>query len=117
MQDRANERFSGRGHAIHICKDCKQLPKDERQHIEESEEIIGFLAQRNISEKNLARLMRLAISKDEKIAEMATVVQEIGKLYPRKKRRMKLLAKEHKQLFAMLCKIDSTMLYDDDRIE
>jgi predicted hydrocarbon binding protein len=94
-----------------------RLPKDKRQHIEESEEIVGFLTQRNISEKNLARLMILAMSKDEKIAEMATVVQEVGKLYPHKKRRIKLLAREHKELFAKLCKIDGTMVYDDDQIE
>lgn len=28
---RANERFSGRGHRDHICRDCQQLPKEERK--------------------------------------------------------------------------------------
>ena len=29
---RANERFSGRGHRDHICRDCKPLPLEERQY-------------------------------------------------------------------------------------
>ena len=28
---RANERFTGRGHRDHICRDCQRLPEEERQ--------------------------------------------------------------------------------------
>ena len=27
---KANEKFSGRGHAVHICKVCAQLPPEEQ---------------------------------------------------------------------------------------
>lgn len=27
---KSNESFSGRGHALHICKECQSLPKDEQ---------------------------------------------------------------------------------------
>lgn len=37
-RERANEKFSGKGHKIHVCKDCMRLPKEERQAIEEEQE-------------------------------------------------------------------------------
>jgi hypothetical protein len=40
---RANEKFSGRGHAMHLCKDCARLGKDElayRQTIRNLERLI-----------------------------------------------------------------------------
>lgn len=45
---RPNEKFSGKGYNIHVCKECMRLPKDKRQFIEEREEIEGFLSQSNI---------------------------------------------------------------------
>jgi hypothetical protein len=77
-QYRANEKFSGKGHATHVCKDCMKLPKSERQNIEGKEEISRFLNQSNISENNLARLQRLTTSSDEEVARIAKLVLEIG---------------------------------------
>jgi len=34
-RQRPNEKFSGKGHHIHVCKDCMQLPKEKKQFIEE----------------------------------------------------------------------------------
>jgi hypothetical protein len=51
---RANEKFSGRGHRTHVCKDCLRLPREERQFIEEEQEIGGYLSQSKISKKNLS---------------------------------------------------------------
>ncbi len=99
---RANEKFSGKGHATHVCKDCLKLPKAERRHIEEKEEISRFLNQSNISENNLARLQRLTTSSDEEVARIAKLVLEIGKLHPHKKRRIKFLVREHKYLVEQL---------------
>lgn len=31
---RANEKFSGRGHATHICKDCAKLSPERRDEVE-----------------------------------------------------------------------------------
>lgn len=39
---KANEKFSGKGHAVHICKECEQLPierKNELQYINRIERI------------------------------------------------------------------------------
>jgi len=40
---RANERFSGRGHRDHVCKDCQRMPREKRDRIERQDEILGFL--------------------------------------------------------------------------
>ena len=30
---KANEQFSGKGHSRHICKECRSLPDDVKEHI------------------------------------------------------------------------------------
>src|SRR5882724_430895 len=99
---RANERFSGRGHRDHVCKECMRLPSEKRRQIEELDETTGFLTQSNISEKNLKRLALLVESADEEVAQLAKVVREIAEIRPRKRRRLKVLAKEHRNLFLRL---------------
>ncbi len=42
---RPNEKFSGRGHARHLCKECGRLGKDElayRQAARDLERLLGF---------------------------------------------------------------------------
>jgi hypothetical protein len=42
---RANERFSGRGHARHLCKDCAKLGKEElayRQAIRDIDRLLDW---------------------------------------------------------------------------
>ena len=60
-RNRPNESFSRKGRKTHICKGCLRLRKEERLHILETGEVIGFLHQSNISEKNLKRLNALPI--------------------------------------------------------
>jgi hypothetical protein len=103
---RANERFSGKGHRDHVCKDCKKLPQVTRKQLVEVDEILGFLTQSHISSKNLERLKILADSLDEEVACLARVVLEVGEIRPYKRRRIKVLAKEHKDLFARLEELD-----------
>ena len=101
-RERANERFSGKGHRDHVCKECKRLPHATRRHVEEVEEILGFLTQSHISDKNIGRLKILVESSDQELSSLASAVLEIGQLRPYKRRRLKVLAKEHKDLFARL---------------
>ena len=101
-RQRPNEKFSGKGHNIHVCKDCIQLPKEKRQFIEERNEIEGFLSQSNISDKNLDRLKRLTASPNSEIARMATLVWEIGKVHPHKRKRLSFLVRERKDLILQL---------------
>ena len=99
---RPNEQFTGKGHREHVCKKCSHLPVEKRQAIEQKDEIAGYLTQSNISKKNLARLKKLAKSSDEEISRWAALVLAIGKVHPRKRKRLKYLARERKDLMAQL---------------
>ncbi len=55
----------------------------------------------------MKRLNLLAESENEKIAELAGIVLEVAKVKPYKKRRLKVLAKERRDL---LDKLDETGL-------
>jgi rubredoxin len=50
---RPNEKFSGKGHKNHICKQCASKPKEKIKAIEQKEEIFGYLKQSRTSEKNI----------------------------------------------------------------
>ena len=66
---RPNERFSGHGHKIHVCKKCARLPKEKRDAIEQQDAIFGFLRQKHISARNVATLEKWAQSPNEKNGE------------------------------------------------
>ncbi len=97
-----NEKFSGKGHRNHICKDCARKPKSDIDEIDQKQEIFGYLQQSNISKKNINRLSILAASDNSKIAELAEIVLDVAKVKPHKKRRLKMLARERRDLLAKL---------------
>jgi hypothetical protein len=96
---RANERFSGRGHRDHVCKDCERMPREKRDRMERLDEIVGFLHQSNISARNLARLGQLCSHARPEIVELAALVLEIGRVLPAKRNRWLKLARRHSALF------------------
>ena len=102
-----NEAFSGKGHRIHICKKCARLPREKREEIEQKDEIFNYLRQSHISHKNVSRLRKLAASPNEQVAELAGVVLEVAKIRPYKKRRLKVLGRNNRDL---LRKLDETGL-------
>lgn len=103
---RANERFSGRGHRAHICKDCSRRPKEEIQSADQMRELEAFLHhQSHISKNNLKRLEVLARSPIPEVARAAQVMTEVGKLYPYKRRRFKRMARENRDLMRQLAEI------------
>lgn len=99
---RPNEKFSGKGHRVHVCTDCARLPKENRDAIEQKEEIFNYLKQSHISTKNRARLRRLAASSDPEVAELAAIVIEVAKVKPYKRRRLKVLARQRRDLLDAL---------------
>lgn len=70
--------------------------------MEHEQEIYGFLKQSHISDKNMARLQTLAASPDPSVAELASLVTEIGRFRPHKMRRLKVLARERRDLLDAL---------------
>ncbi len=100
--ERPNEQFSGKGHKIHVCKRCKAKPKSERQAIEDKDDILGFLKQSHISERNVARLEQMARSDNPQVARLAAIVLEVARVKPYKTRRLKFLAQRHPELLGKL---------------
>ncbi|HAU37497.1 MAG TPA: hypothetical protein DCX07_07230 [Phycisphaerales bacterium] len=99
---RANERFSGKGHARHICRDCARLPKEERDRAQALIDIERFLRQSNISAGNVARLKRLCGSSSEEVRRKAALVLEVALAKPGKRRRWGFLARTHPSLLDRL---------------
>ncbi len=101
-ETKPNEKFSRKGHRNHICKVCSTKPKEEIDAIDQEEEIFGYLKQSHISTKNIGRLQKLATSKNAEIAKLAGIVFEVAKVKPYKKQRLKVLAKERRDLLEQL---------------
>lgn len=99
---RANERFSGQGHRTHVCRDCARMPAQERELIEQEQELCGYLEQSHISDKNQRRLRTLAASAQPRIRELAAIVLAVAEVKPHKKRRLKVLARERPDLLYAL---------------
>ena len=96
---KANERFSGRGHRDHICKDCQQMPREKRDRIEVLDELWDFLDQSSISTKNIGRLQNLVAHPDLEVQRLATMVLDVALVHPYKRRRWRHLAARHTELF------------------
>ena len=94
-----DEKFSGKGRQNHICKECAKKSKAEIDSIDQEREIFGFMKQSHISRKNVIRLKTLMQSENRRIAELAFIVLEVAKVKPYKKRRLKVLAAKHQELF------------------
>jgi hypothetical protein len=97
-----NEKFSGKGHKTHICKECSKMSIKERTEILQEDEIFGYLKQSYISQKNVKRLNELILSENKKIAEYANIVLKVVRIKPHKKRRLKILAQKRRDLLRKL---------------
>ena len=102
QRTRANEKFTGRGHRDRICKDCQRLPLEDRNRIEHLDELFGFLQQSNISAKNINRLKTLERESKKDVRELATLLLEVARVKPGKRRRWSFLAKQHQDLWRRL---------------
>ena len=78
------------------------MPETERVEREQSDEIFGLLRQSHISDRNVARLRVLADSPNPKIAALADVALEVALVKPYKRRRLKFLARERRELLEKL---------------
>ena len=113
-RSRRSEKFSGRGHRNHICKDCQRLPRDQRDRIERMDELYGFLEQSNISRKNIARLEILAQHASTEVKDLALLILEVARVKPHKRRRWKFLAQNHFELFLRLKALSGDDIPDAD---
>jgi hypothetical protein len=96
---RANEKFSGRGHRDHVCKDCQRMPREKRDRIEHLDDLWDLLDQSNISAKNIQHLKVLASDSDPEVETLARLVLDIARVHPHKRRRWRHLAAGQRDLF------------------
>ena len=78
------------------------MSKEEREAIEQEDEVFNYLRQSHILAKNVARLEKLVGSSNERIAEHAALVLEIARIKPYKRRRLKVLARTRRDLLEKL---------------
>ena len=110
-ETKLNEKFSGKGHRNHICKQCTAKPKDEIAPNYQKYEIFRFLQQSNISKNNIERLNELKNSQNYEVSECASLVLEVAKIKPHKRRRIKILTEKNREL---LLKLEEVGLIDMD---
>ena len=95
---RPNEAFGGKGERARICRKCRKLPREKQETLKHEYEIFGFMEQSHVSDKNVARLRTLARSENPRIADLAAVVLEVAQATPYKHRRLRILARERRDL-------------------
>ena len=74
------------------------MPREKRDALVREREILGFLEQPRISPKNLARLRALRRSENPRIADLACLVLEVGAVTPYRRRRIRTLARESRDV-------------------
>ena len=73
---RANEKFSGRGHAQHLCKDCARLGKEElayRQTVRNLERLLT--REGRIPRRNREQFRKYLNHKDERVCAYACRIE------------------------------------------
>ena len=84
-QHKANEKFSGRGHANHICRACQALPQTERNEMIAVRKIDN-MAFRYLSETEINWLRKKMNDSHPEVREAARAVHDIK--FPRYERNM-----------------------------
>ena len=95
---RPNERFSGRGHARHLCRDCAKLGQEELAYRQAVRDIDRLLDQDGlVRRKHRKYFQRFLTHSDEKIRRYAEEVMA-NDAYTRKMYRQQDLAWEAEEL-------------------
>lgn len=99
---RPNEAFGGKGERSRICRWCRRLPRTQRNALKSEHEILDFLEQSHVSDKNLARLRALKASPDSRISSLAAVVLDVAVATPYRRRRFRILARQRRDLLTRM---------------
>jgi hypothetical protein len=74
------------------------MPREKRDAVLHEREILALLDQSHISPKNLARLRFLGQSENTGIANLAHLVLDVGAATPYRRRRIRILARERRDI-------------------
>lgn len=112
-RSRANERFSGRGHRDHVCRECQKLPATEKDRRRALIDMERMLEQSRISEKNVRYLRSLTSSPVPEVAEWAAVLLEMARLHPGRRHRLRRL-KRYPELWARMHRLGIVEDFHDE---
>ncbi len=101
----ANERFSGKGHSRHICKECSKLSHEEIQKKRDTEFLYRVLKQSRISAKNIKMLEAMREKYTGELHEEAEAILQLAQIRPHKKKRLGYIYHNHRELFGQLVKL------------
>ena len=97
---RPNESFSGRGRRVHECRRCRRsIPPARQAQLRLSRDLERMLRQSRISSKNITWAESLAKHEDEEVRNLASIVAEIGRVHPYRRRRHGAIRRAHAQLW------------------
>ena len=68
---RRNEKFSGQGHAAHICKDCERKPREQQSEEIALTRICRVYRYMNLSQRNRQMLERYSHDRRERVRTAA----------------------------------------------
>ena len=91
LRECPHEHFGGKGERAQICKRCRQLPRAERKLIMATDELMDFLSQSNISERNIRRLEESASIPDPEFQVLRALVLDIARVCPRRRKRWRII--------------------------
>jgi hypothetical protein len=95
---RPNEAFGGKGRRVRICRKCRRLPREQQDALLHEREILGFLRQSHVSDRNCKRLRVLAGSVHPRIAALAALVLDVAAVAPYRRPRIRTLARQRRDL-------------------
>src|SRR4051794_2244991 len=106
-RDRPNEAFSGKNHARHLCRECARLPAEVRDASHRFDDLWSMLfRQPNITPKNIGMASEWTASNDPKVAVLAQIVVDVGRIFPYRKHRMRKLRQHRPALWARMLAAD-----------
>ena len=98
----ANEKFSGKGHKNHICKQCAKHPKEKLSDIKKIKELFSYWDQKRLSKKNINRISMLSKATNNEVSELAQVILEVAHICPYRKKRIQRILIKKKEIIPRL---------------
>lgn len=112
-----NEKFSGRGHNNHICKQCSQKSPEERRELKIVNEITKISVQGNFSKDNRKKLQGYLKDKSQQIRiEAQSALDEFNQMMMQRKLERKL-EEEYDELIGIDPQDDEFLDEDDEEME
>jgi len=85
-----------------FVKGAPICPKKNGKRLNTKSKIFNYLRQSHISNRNVSHLRKLAVSPNQKIAELAGIVLEVAEIKPYKKKKLPELARNRRDLLQKL---------------